>query len=560
MTRLSAVNAMPRVTEAVSKMSKIEPVRLRAFLECYSGQTDILGSSAWRRIFSDQQFEKSDGTNEARRKESNRATMVAQSTSSGASHHNTESAMTDYQKKSEIASALLQKGTFSNSAVDAREPCQSDFEANENYVTSERESYDDCRNDVDDCMRDDDDDASVVELNGASNELAQRLKSRRGGGGSSNTTTSLSVTTRTSSNERRDDTQVRDESPSQSYHKTDSLTPRENNLVALLVDMDSQHSATNESGAGVATTDERMQESIDSSTPANVKALISKHEYHKSNQKNERAPMISQASQEEPTDDSDSMKEVNLNEKIFDASNKLDAALSMMEQLQRDNANRKISSMMQVQSTDKNLAELEHSSIDWETGEYDHTPWVGQVGINDELFEDEPLDYAEGGGQRQNTQSTRSDYVKGRRIVVLVSAIAMFAMACVFGVGAALYNRHKRNEPCTLCYNGSVPDDLSSSMVGGQTCADFRMGVESYRASDQMCLQGQSLAWLMCDCPSLPPFPKKPSCTLCGEGVLLKGSACNHINTFMAHISDPEYCEALKTSVSKAGCVCPEND
>jgi hypothetical protein len=202
------------------------------------------------------------------------------------------------------------------------------------------------------------------------------------------------------------------------------------------------------------------------------------------------------------------------------------------------------------------------SHIDWETGEYDRTPWVGQVGLNDDIFEDEPLEDAEAGrdDKHQSNKDSLSS-ISCERIVVhrklLITACSLFLIAGVLGWAASFVHK-KKTAMCSLCYDGFTPNDLSASMVGGQTCKEFRSSVESLPAVDKQCLQDQSLAWLMCDCKSLPPFPKKPSCTLCDAGVLLKGSACNHINTFMAHISDPDYCEALKSSVSKAGCSCPE--
>jgi hypothetical protein len=115
----------------------------------------------------------------------------------------------------------------------------------------------------------------------------------------------------------------------------------------------------------------------------------------------------------------------------------------------------------------------------------------------------------------------------------------------------------KPGQPCSFCYDGSIPEDLLSTEVGGQTCADYLFDVEALDASSEDCARGQALAWLMCGCPSLPPPPEHPTCTLCGEGVPLVNQACDEINTFMAHTSDPVACTDLAKSVFDVGCTCP---
>lgn len=433
-----------------------------------------------------------------------------------------------------------------------------------------------------------------VEFSGASDELAQKLKRRRSISPSDQDDDREQAT----SDERRDASEERrDESPTVSHHKTSShvshLTVQTGYDDDSIESMDkesvdvqsiiSQHlrgPTSPHDTVGVASAHRTMNLSTSKDgrreKQLNISLITARDVNNKMDAALSMMEMVAMSREEDPKDlalPKDSRGNIGrstTDETIHDASTKLDAALSMMEEYQRVDADRKIVSMMQVQKDqEEDYKQLRMpSNIDWETGECDKTPWVGQVGINDDIFEDEPLEYAEAG--RASKQQHRTLFNKERLpnisldgLVVhkrlLLTGCGFLLVACVLG-WAASFVHTKKTAMCTLCYDGSTPSDLHASMVGGQTCQDFRASVESLPALDSQCLQGQSLAWLMCDCPSLPPFPKKPSCTLCGEGVLLKGSACNQLNIFMAHISDPDYCDALKSSVSKAGCSCPEQD
>lgn len=515
-----------------------------------------------------------------------RATMVRQA--NGSTGHEAESIMMDYKKRSNtwqnqvagnVGKAARAQEAFLQDDDETREPYP-DFQAMAKSQ-SEREEYGlETRTGTEtygNAFTNHTPDHFGVS---ASNELAQKLKHRRDSDTSLNALSTM-------------------EDRGESSSAMSKLDSAENMLLALVLAVDSNIPKDVETGNASSSTtnevtcDQDLQDNIDT-TPINVKALISKHDRqvvpvppksgsstnewsrnthrithvstkskHGPGRQGETnsttAPKKSRKIQESQGSD-EAMRELSLHDTLDDTSNKLDAALSMMEELRREDADRKILSMMQVQRAeheDTNDDSLARSKIDWETGEYGHTPWVGQVGINDEIFEDEPLDYDFDESQPNNCSSSKKAWTnKTSRRMLLLAVLVMLVTASTLA-GIILYQSHKSNEPCSLCYDGSSPDDMSSSMVGGQTCADFRTSMESYRSSGKMCLQGQSLAWLMCDCPSLPPFPKRPSCTLCGEGVLLDGSACNQINTFMAHISDPNYCEALKSSVSKVGCACP---
>lgn len=115
---------------------------------------------------------------------------------------------------------------------------------------------------------------------------------------------------------------------------------------------------------------------------------------------------------------------------------------------------------------------------------------------------------------------------------------------------------------CAFCADGSTPDNLDTNMVGDQTCAQYRESQIQLDAAASDCALGQSVSWLLCGCPTLPPPLENPSCTLCEDGADpsgLAGGACTDLDTFVGHVgSDPLFpCEELVASALEGGCVCP---
>lgn len=68
--------------------------------------------------------------------------------------------------------------------------------------------------------------------------------------------------------------------------------------------------------------------------------------------------------------------------------------------------------------------------------------------------------------------------------------------------------------PCTLCLDGSKPEDLEAEVRRGFTCGDLQVNLAELDSSgDQACKSGQSYAWLFCGCPTLPSSPFSPVCS-----------------------------------------------
>lgn len=116
---------------------------------------------------------------------------------------------------------------------------------------------------------------------------------------------------------------------------------------------------------------------------------------------------------------------------------------------------------------------------------------------------------------------------------------------------------------CSLCFDGSTPENLEANLIGDdQTCAEFRDGQILLDSSNPDCIFGQAVAWLLCECPSLPPAPEQPTCTLCegGEDPLgTTGTTCRDLSTFIEHVGGSPLlpCDELVASALEGECACP---
>ena len=116
-------------------------------------------------------------------------------------------------------------------------------------------------------------------------------------------------------------------------------------------------------------------------------------------------------------------------------------------------------------------------------------------------------------------------------------------------------------ERCSFCYDGTIPEDLASKpFVGSGTCQDFYNQQTLLLASDEACPVLQASAWNDCQCPTLPPRPERPTCTLCvGGGITTSNDTkCLNVDTFVALVGSSSLfsCADIQTLIL-ADCSCP---
>ena len=116
-----------------------------------------------------------------------------------------------------------------------------------------------------------------------------------------------------------------------------------------------------------------------------------------------------------------------------------------------------------------------------------------------------------------------------------------------------------RAEQCSFCFDGSTPSDLDTNEVLDQTCAEFRESQVELDSTDSYCALGQAMAFVYCECPTLPPAPENPVCTLCENGAAPLGDGCDDVGIVIAHLGGNTLfaCDDLITAAYETGCSCP---
>jgi hypothetical protein len=117
--------------------------------------------------------------------------------------------------------------------------------------------------------------------------------------------------------------------------------------------------------------------------------------------------------------------------------------------------------------------------------------------------------------------------------------------------------------PCTLCLDGSKPEDLEAEVRRGFTCGDLQTNLAELDSSgDQTCKSGQAYAWLFCECSTLPPSPFSPVCfATCPEDSrppAFDSKVCVNFETFVEVVGQQvEECAGL-IEMAPEECRCSE--
>jgi hypothetical protein len=177
------------------------------------------------------------------------------------------------------------------------------------------------------------------------------------------------------------------------------------------------------------------------------------------------------------------------------------------------------------------------------------------------------------------TPSEKDGTTSSRRVFWVMLAILVVVGALGTGVGVPLSKKKSSAaqgesgtdpnpssapsmaERCSFCYDGTVPEDLASKPFGGSgTCQDFFNQQTLLLASDEACPVSQAAAWNDCQCPTLPPRPEIPTCTLCAGGGITTSTdtKCLNVDTFVALVgSSPLFLCADIQALILADCSCP---
>jgi hypothetical protein len=159
-------------------------------------------------------------------------------------------------------------------------------------------------------------------------------------------------------------------------------------------------------------------------------------------------------------------------------------------------------------------------------------------------------------------EQTRQQQKRKRYCLLAIGLLAIIA-AVGAGLGIAF---SKKDDPaptpaeqkCSFCFDGSTPPNLDTNEIEGQSCAEFSEKQIQLDSTDSKCEYGQVVAWYYCQCPTLPPPPKNPRCTLCANGEAPLGVGCVDLSTYAVHIGEDPLvsCEDLAASFLETGCSC----
>ena len=158
------------------------------------------------------------------------------------------------------------------------------------------------------------------------------------------------------------------------------------------------------------------------------------------------------------------------------------------------------------------------------------------------------------------SQDDRIRQKKKRKMLFLVAVGLLLIVATIAaGVGVAVSKKDDPVEQCSFCFDGSTPPNLDKNQVEGQLCATFRESQIKLDSTNPNCEYGQVVAWGRCECPTLPPPPENPKCTLCAADELPIGEGCVDYATSLVHLGqDPLYsCEDIAVMFTENGCTCP---
>lgn len=172
----------------------------------------------------------------------------------------------------------------------------------------------------------------------------------------------------------------------------------------------------------------------------------------------------------------------------------------------------------------------------------------------------------------RGTSQDEEDLARQKRkryICLAVIAFLVIAAAIGAGVGVSVSKDNSKSSPssppvakCSFCFDGSTPPNLETNEFAGQTCAEYRESQILLDSTDSDCAFGQAVAWELCECPTLPPPPENPTCTLCENGATPSNSPnldCQAYDNFIAIVgANPLFpCDELIPSLFEAGCLCP---
>lgn len=176
---------------------------------------------------------------------------------------------------------------------------------------------------------------------------------------------------------------------------------------------------------------------------------------------------------------------------------------------------------------------------------------------SEEEFEDEDPYF----DQDTHGRSKIQHWLKTPSLCLLGSL--MVAATVAYGLWYIILSKTASTEAqlvmCSLCHDGSMPDNLDINEIGQQTCSEYLEYQAQLKKSDPLCTNSQMLTWRHCGCPTLPPLPDtNSSCQLCPDGSPVS-QFCKDYMTFLVYTYDVDnWCDAIIDAAINRGCTCPQ--
>jgi hypothetical protein len=141
--------------------------------------------------------------------------------------------------------------------------------------------------------------------------------------------------------------------------------------------------------------------------------------------------------------------------------------------------------------------------------------------IRQELLEEEQVVPTSGSSPQQQQSNRANDHKPSpwkRNRCLLMTSLVLFLIGISLTTGFTMRSRRRQDTyedspvitnrttgSCSFCADATIPPNLNMIYITEtQTCMDFSNNQVLLDANDIQCTKGQALAWMFCNCPTLP--------------------------------------------------------